>query len=116
MYGPAGVVNGVSPGRRPFRHVTPPSVEVAQPIAAAPPPKFRPTWNTDTTVFPTEKLSGSAIVACCPRTPAPNGSTAIGRGPTAAVAGAAAATAANAMSRRRRTSAGYLALHDGTGP
>jgi hypothetical protein len=39
---PGGVENIVTPGRKPERHVPPVSVDVAQPIPAAPPAAWRP--------------------------------------------------------------------------
>src|SRR5438552_423663 len=55
----------VVPGRNPWVHVAPPSVEVAKPMFTAPPLKYRPTWNAVTIVFPNESESGSMSVLCC---------------------------------------------------
>ena len=53
------------PGRNPFDHVEPPSVEVAQPMFVdPPPPKKRPAWNAATRVEPAAATSGSTSVAC----------------------------------------------------
>jgi hypothetical protein len=47
--------------------VRPPSRDVAQPVAAAPPPSLcRPIWNVATTVDPQPKALGSTSVSCCP--------------------------------------------------
>ena len=83
--------------------MAPPSVEVAHPMAAAPPVVVRPTWNAATTVFPNEKLSGSTAVACCPGVPL-SGSWKIGRAPIAACAGStASASRSTASEKARRT-------------
>src|SRR5262245_40260423 len=50
------------PGRRPLVQCAPLSVEVAKPIAQAPPSKIRPTWKVATIVEPFEKVSGSTSV------------------------------------------------------
>src|ERR687886_2103103 len=50
---------------RPVRHVPPRSRETAKPIAAAPPSKNRPLWNTATTVEPAAAACGSTALACC---------------------------------------------------
>src|SRR5580692_9813333 len=57
----------VSPGRMPYVHVLPASVEVAHPTSALPhpiDPGTRATWNVPTIVFPHEKKSGSTSVLC----------------------------------------------------
>src|SRR5262245_8658650 len=50
------------PGNKPLVHELPLLVEVAKPIAQAPPSKMRPTWKVATIVEPFEKLSGSTSV------------------------------------------------------
>ena len=62
--GPGGTEFEVSPGRIPSRHVRPPSLEVAKPMLAAPPVRFRPTWKTATVVWPTVCESGSTSDSC----------------------------------------------------
>ena len=52
------------PGRMPSRHVRPPSFEVAKPMLAAPPVRFRPSWKSVTVVAPTVWESGSTCVSC----------------------------------------------------
>src|SRR5258708_10439 len=61
---PGGVAAAVVPGRKPFLKLFPPLLEVANPISAAPPPKMRPTWKTETRVEPAAKVSGSTSVRC----------------------------------------------------
>ena len=61
---------GRSPGRShargsPSATICPASVEVAQPIPAAPPSTRRPDWKAVTIVEPTARLSGSTCVSCC---------------------------------------------------
>jgi hypothetical protein len=52
-------------GRNPLVHVWPRSVDVANPIDDAPPPRLnRPAWKALTTVAPKAKVSGSTSVAC----------------------------------------------------
>ena len=52
----------VMPGSRPLVQVAPLLVEVAKPMAQAPPSKIRPTWKAATIVEPNEKVSGSTSV------------------------------------------------------
>ena len=59
----------MSRGNSPERHERPLSVDVAHPIAVAPPPSIRPTWNADTTVDPALKVSGSTTLECCATVP-----------------------------------------------
>ena len=67
-------------------------VDVAQPPLAAPPSRYRPTWNAATIVFPKAKLSGSTSVACSPELVPVYGSRLIRTG-AATAAGASAAIA-----------------------
>src|SRR3954471_11166991 len=50
------------PGGRPVVQVAPLLVEVANPIAHAPPSKMRPTWKAATIVEPLANVSGSTSV------------------------------------------------------
>src|SRR6266704_5864782 len=52
----------VIPGSRPLVHDAPLLVEVAKPMAQAPPSKTRPTWKVATMVEPFEYVSGSTSV------------------------------------------------------
>src|SRR5207302_479459 len=52
--GPAGVAYSVVPGRNPWIHVAPLSVEVAHPRFDEPPLLNRPDWNVATMVEPNE--------------------------------------------------------------
>jgi hypothetical protein len=52
------------PGRNPRVQLAPPLVEVAKPMAEAPPSKKRPTWKALTRVLPKAKVSGSTSVRC----------------------------------------------------
>jgi hypothetical protein len=52
----------VTPGRRPFVQLDPLLVDVAKPIAQAPPSYIRPTWNAATIVEPFANVSGSTSV------------------------------------------------------
>ena len=52
------------PGRKPLVKLVPPSMEVANPMSDAPPPKKRPTWKADTRVLPEANVSGSTSVLC----------------------------------------------------
>jgi threonine dehydrogenase-like Zn-dependent dehydrogenase len=61
----AGFEAAVRPGRMPLRHVWPESVEVDQPMPAAPPSPKRPTWNVATAVVPAPATLGSTCVWCC---------------------------------------------------
>src|SRR5260370_38586624 len=63
-YGPGGDELTVVPGKKPFLKLFPPLLEVAKPMAEAPPLKKRPTWKADTMVLPKAKVSGSTSVAC----------------------------------------------------
>src|SRR3954447_25362464 len=47
------------PGNKPLVHEAPLFVDVANPMAHAPPSKMRPTWKADTIVDPFENVSGS---------------------------------------------------------
>src|SRR5712691_8524344 len=59
-----GVEKGVVPGRKSCLKLLPPVLEVANPMAEAPPLKKRPTWKAETKVEPEAKVSGSTSVAC----------------------------------------------------
>src|SRR6185437_11176965 len=61
---PAGMLFAVMPGRKPCVQVTPPFVEVAQPMSEDPPPDTRPDWKVDTIVLPKTYVSGSTWVRC----------------------------------------------------
>src|SRR2546425_10817860 len=61
---PGGVAKTVLDGRKPLVKLFPPLVEVAKPMAEAPPLKKRPTWKAETKVEPEAKVSGSTSVAC----------------------------------------------------
>src|SRR3954470_12304906 len=50
------------PGSRPLVQFAPLSVEIAYPIAHAPPSEIRPTWKAETIVAPFAKVSGSTSV------------------------------------------------------
>ena len=52
--GPGGLANTVVPGRNPWVHVAPLSVDVAQPRSFDPPLLNRPVWNVPTMVEPNE--------------------------------------------------------------
>jgi len=54
----------VTPGRKPWFQVCPPSVLVAKPMSLEPPSKKRPVWKADTRVDPKARVSGSTSVAC----------------------------------------------------
>src|SRR5436309_678905 len=59
---PLTVVHLVIPGRRPFVHDDPLLIDVAKPMAQAPPSEIRPTWKVATIVEPFEYVSGSTSV------------------------------------------------------
>src|SRR5579862_5666007 len=52
------------PGMNPYRHVDPPSSDVAQPMSADPASTTRPVWKTLTIVLPAVAVSGSTSVLC----------------------------------------------------
>src|SRR6266545_7155932 len=63
---PGGLDALVRAGRMPDRHVRPASVDVAQPIPAAPPSLKRPTWKLATAVELQPATLGSTSVWCWP--------------------------------------------------
>src|SRR3954468_1092240 len=97
------------PGSRPLVHVVPLLVDVAKPMAHAPPSKMRPTWNAETIVEPFENVSGSTsvlwlVVLDAAHVPCMNGSELMSTVAAPAVAGSArtAMTRATLESMRRQ--------------